>query len=1097
MDPTGEKGQTEEEESEEDREGAVPFFLPFPEGAPVAEPQGPARPGPTIPKAPAGGPTIPKAPAGGPTIPKAPPDGEGPTIPKAPDGGPTIPKAPLEEATFGGAPPFPAGGFPPPPLGALESDGATPGSGGGRPSVRIPRTVLIVATAVVVVTTAATVVLASRHHPALSLPTVTILSGPCDAGSSPCTTEATTATFRFGASGVSAFALAAGQPLEPVDIARAAAVSGFQCSLDRGAFAACSSPKTFTGLVVGGHHFAVRALGASGASGDATTFDWTVVQPGPLPELRIHDQTLPEGDHGKTSAQITVTLSPASQTTVTVHYATASGTATAGDDFAASSGTLTFLRGQATKTIAVSVIGDTQPEPDEHFSIRLSDPTNAEMATESATVTILDDDRKGHPALRVIDQSVPEGNSGTTHAQVTVTLTPPSQTAVTVRWATVSGTATAGRDFASDSGTLTFHKGQATKTITVSVIGDTQPESTERFSIKLSHSTGAEIATNGATVTILDDDIPALSISDRTVKEENSGTTPAQLTVTLSPASPDTVTVQWNTASGTATAGKDFAADSGRLTFLPGQTTQTLTVSVIGDTQPETDERFSVQLSNATKAQVTRESATVTIQDDDATTLRINGGSMTEGDQGTRAAMVQVTLSPAGPDTVTVHWATEGGSATAGKDFRSDSGTLTFLHGQTTQNISVAVIGDTQVEDNETFKVILSSSINARIGAPSATVTILNDDVPAVTISGTAVPEGDSGTTPATVTVTLSSSSPKPVTVHYSLAGGTATAGKDFQADSGQVSFPSGQTTETITVHVIGDTDVEDDEALTVNLSNANNATITDPSAIVTIRNDDVPSISIGDASRTEGNSGTTAVTVTVSLSSPSPKSVSVHLDTADGTATAGKDYQSASAPVIFSPQQTSKPVTLTVIGDTVVEDDETFTVNLSGAVNAKIADPSATVTILNDDIPTFTITGTSVQETNSGTTASVKVTLSPASPKTVTVDYATKDGTATAGSDYVAKSGILTFTSGHTSQTITISVIGDTTQEPDETFSVNLSNATNGAKIGTPSATVTIINDDFPIPRPAAGGGRWPTGLGSPVRAQPRLDARLDRLAP
>jgi hypothetical protein len=1111
MDPTGEQGQNEEEESEEDRDRAVPFFPPFPEGAPPAEPQGPARPGPTIPKAPAGGPTIPNAPPGGPTIPKSPPDGGGPTIPRAPNGGPsipkaprggpTIPKAPLDEPPLGGAPPLPAeGGFPPPPPGALGSNGGTPGPGGDRPRVRIPRAVLIVAATVVVVTTAATVVLASRHHPALSLPTVTILSGPCEASASPCTTDSTTATFRFGAPGASAFALAADQPLGPVDVVRTAAVSGFQCRLDGGTFARCSSPKTFTRLAVGGHRFSVRAVGKSGTTGDATTFGWTVGQPGPLPELRINDQTVPEGDHGKTSARITVTLSPASQTTVTVDYATFGGTATAGKDFTVDSGTLTFHSGETTKTIVVSVIGDTQPEPDEHFSIKLSNPANVTVATAIATVTILDDDRKGHPALRVNDQSVPEGNSATTRAHVTVTLTPPSPATVTVRWATVSGTATAGKDFTSDSGTLTFHRGQASKTITVSVIGDTQPESDEDFSIKLSHPSGAEIATGSATatVTILDDDIPALSITGTSVKEGNGGTAQAQLKVTLSPASPDTVTVQWNTVAGSATAGKDFVSNSGLLTFLKGQTTQTITVSVIGDTAPESDEHFSVQLLSPTKAQVTRGSATVTIQDDDATSLRIENQSVTEGDAGTRTALVKVTLSPASPDTVTVHWATEGGSATAGKDFRSGFGTLTFPRGQTTQNITVTVIGDTQVENDENLFVTLSNPVNARVAAGRATVTIHDNDVPSITIVDTSVPEGDSGTKPATVTVSLSSPSPRSVTVHYSLAGVTATAGKDFQAASGSVTFPSGKTTETITAQVIGDTEVENDETFAVNLSNASNAKIADGSATVTIQDDDIPSITISDTSVPEGDSGTKPATVTVSLSSPSPKSVSVHLATADGTATAGKDYQSVSETVIFSSQQSSKTVTLTVIGDTVVEDDETFMVNLSSPVSARIADGTATVTILNDDIPTFTITGTSVPEGNSGTSpATVQVTLSPASPKTVTVDYATKDGTATAGSDYVAKSGTLTFTSGHTSATITISVIGDTTQESDETFSVNLSNATNGAKIGTGSATVTIKNDDFPIPRPPAAVGHWPIDAGPPGWLQGRIDARLYGLAP
>jgi len=226
------------------------------------------------------------------------------------------------------------------------------------------------------------------------------------------------------------------------------------------------------------------------------------------------------------------------------------------------------------------------------------------------------------------------------------------------------------------------------------------------------------------------------------------------------------------------------------------------------------------------------------------------------------------------------------------------------------------------------------------------------------------------------------------------------------------------------------------------------------------------PSISIGDVSVTEGNSGTTSAAFTVSLSGPSRDTVTVDYATGNGSATtADNDYQSTTGTLTFSPGQTSKTITVLVNGDTKVETDETFVVNLSNPANASITDGQGRGTILNDDttssLPSLSINDVSLTEGNGGTKNFVfTVTLSAASAQTVTVSYATANGTATAGSDYNAASGALTFTPGQTSKTITVAVKGDKVKEPDETIFVNLSGATN-ATISKAQCVGTILNDD------------------------------------
>jgi subtilisin-like proprotein convertase family protein len=228
-----------------------------------------------------------------------------------------------------------------------------------------------------------------------------------------------------------------------------------------------------------------------------------------------------------------------------------------------------------------------------------------------------------------------------------------------------------------------------------------------------------------------------------------------------------------------------------------------------------------------------------------------------------------------------------------------------------------------------------------------------------------------------------------------------------------------------------------------------------------TAANTTLPVLSINDASASEGNLGTNGVTFTVTLAPASSQTVTVNFATSNGTATAGSDYTSTSGTLTFAPGDTSKPINVPAVGDTTVEPNETFTVNLTTPVNATIGDSQGTGTIINDDSPRLAVTDTTVFEGNSGSTnATVNVSLTPSASQTVTVSYATSNGTATSGSDYASTSGTLTFTAGQTSKTINIPILGDTTSEPNETINVTLTSPTN-ATLSDGSGLVTITNDD------------------------------------
>ena len=330
--------------------------------------------------------------------------------------------------------------------------------------------------------------------------------------------------------------------------------------------------------------------------------------------------------------------------------------------------------------------------------------------------------------------------------------------------------------------------------------------------------------------------------------------------------------------------------------------------------------------------------------------------------------------------------------------------------------------------------------------------------LPSLTIDDVTVTEGNGGTTPAVFTVHLSAASATAVTVSYATAGGTATSGADFTATSGTLTIAAGALTGTITVPVVGDLLNEANETFTVTLSGASGATIADAVGVGTIVNDDpVPTLSIDNVSVTEGNAGTTTATFTVSLSAASGQTVSVTAATTNATATAGSDYTAGTWGLTFAPGVTTRPVSVTVIGDRVYEADETFVVNLSGAVNATIADAQGVGTILNDDLAGFSVGDVDVVEPVSGTRNAVfTVTLSPTVGTSASVSYATTGLTATSGVDFTAASGTLTFAAGVSSQTFNVPILADTVKEGTETFRVDLSNAT-GAAIADAQGTGSI----------------------------------------
>lgn len=222
------------------------------------------------------------------------------------------------------------------------------------------------------------------------------------------------------------------------------------------------------------------------------------------------------------------------------------------------------------------------------------------------------------------------------------------------------------------------------------------------------------------------------------------------------------------------------------------------------------------------------------------------------------------------------------------------------------------------------------------------------------------------------------------------------------------------------------------------------------------------PLLSIADAGLVEGNSGTTNLNFNLRLAEPSQNKVKVYFGTSDGTAVGGEDYQTTTGSVTFNPGETNQTILVPVYGDALYESNDTFFVNLSNAVNATIIRSQAVGTITNDDsLPGLTIANVSVLEGDDGDTSALfSLSLTAPSQKPSSVSYATSDGSATAGLDYVASSGRVTLLPGETNLTLTVPVIGNKLLQSNRTFLINLSVPVNTYFIRS-QGVGTIIDDD------------------------------------
>ena len=886
---------------------------------------------------------------------------------------------------------------------------------------------------------------------------------------------------------------------------------------------------------------------------NGSSSDYTVT---PAATITIKDSTRGElsiaGPTGNVSeggdAVFAVTLSKQVDAEVQVAWSAPLGTdAAEGSDLSVTSGTVTFAANSAagaTQTITITATDDNLSETSEGFTVTLGTITSTvssqlslKSGAKSATATISESD----PIIVSISgpDLVDEGDATSSY---TVSLSPSGVTPtadLTVNYATRNGTATAGSDYTATSGTLTFTSAAAgSQTFTVSTTEDSIDEGTgETFTVSISSPSGGggpspSLGTSKSVSTTISDDDTAsditLSASPSTLGEDDSETT-ITVTAKLNGGTlPSDTVVTINPLTGGATKGTDYSVTAAlsSITISANSSTGvgTLKITPVDDSVVEGDETITIP-GSTTVTGLLVSSASVTLTDDDKTTTEAPGdkdtaelsitGPASNVAEGSNAEFT-VTLSKQVDAEVQVAWSAPlGTDAAEGSDLSVTSGTVTFAANSAagaTQTITITATDDNLSETSEGFTVTLgtitstvSSQLSLKSGAKSATATISESDPIIVSISGPdLVDEGDAT---SSYTVSLSPSGVTPtadLTVNYATRNGTATAGSDYTATSGTLTFTSAAAgSQTFTVSTTEDSiDEGTGETFTVSISSPSGgggptpSLGTSKSVTTTITDDDrTPVGEPGDPSDpgellknavlsitgpasevAEGSDASFTVTLSRSLGVPVAVAWSAPLSTDTAI---GADLSVTSGTVTFAADTSpgaTQTITITATDDALSETSEDFTVTL-GKITSTLAHlvfmdnngSSATATISKSDPITIDFSGPTLVDEGDATTI-YTVSLSPSGVKpseTLTVSYNTANGTATAGADYTATSGTVTFTEAAPgSQRFTVQTTEDTIDEgTGETFTVSISSPTGGGgdtpSLGTSSKTTTITDDD------------------------------------
>jgi len=560
-----------------------------------------------------------------------------------------------------------------------------------------------------------------------------------------------------------------------------------------------------------------------------------------------------------------------------------------------------------------------------------------------------------------IDDVVVNEEDGT--AVLNICLDEATTVDVTVDFATGNNSALQGSDYVTQSGTVTIEAGELCATVTIELVDDANPESTEELTVNLSNPTNGELTDDEGTITILDTDviIPGISIDDVVVNEED-GT--ATLKICLDEATTVDVTVDYATGDDSALQGSDYVTQSGTVTIEAGELCAMVVIDLIDDAAPEDTEVLVVDLSNPSNSEIVDEQGTVTILDTDVITPTITIDDVVVNEEdGTAVLTICSDVTSLG--LIVVNYTTTDGSAVEGVDYVDVSGVAVITPGELCTTVVIDIIDDENSEDTEVLTVVLSDLNNGVIGDDEGTVTILDTDVEVCeAIAGTmladqAEVEYVGGDVVISATPNGGAVIPADFTQIFVLTQGDdlviIDAGADAQftvSELGKYTIHSlvyNPSTLDLSIVQFGTTTGFDVNGLLQQGGGDICAALDVAGAMIfLVEPTPLPNLGINDITVNEED-GT--ATLEICLDAVSDEAITVDFATADGSANEGSDYTGVSGSVTIEAGELCADVIVAILDDENPETTEELVVNLSNPTGAEIADDQGTVTILDTDV--------------------------------------------------------------------------------------------------------------------------------------------------
>ncbi len=778
----------------------------------------------------------------------------------------------------------------------------------------------------------------------------------------------------------------------------------------------------------------------------------------------------------------TFTLTRTGATTAALNVVVAySGTATNTADYTTLATTVTIPANQSSLVLTLTPVNDTAIEGPEDATITIS--SNAayvrDASAQTATINITDDDT---PVVSVTALDADASEAARDPGVVLITRTGSTAATLTVYYG-LSGRALHGTDYVALPGQITFPIGAVSVPVVITPydddLGEPDPESVtfnlttydNKYSLGTSFSATVNIADN--------DDTPVVSVRASASPTE-PGTAGSVIFRAIASATGNIV-VHY-TISGTATAGSDFTAPSGTVTISAnGSTDVTVSIPILDDAIPEDTETIVVTITPDPAYRIYNDgTAILRLKDDDSgERVMVSTWNDSPSEAGATGRFYFSRAGTAGD--LVVNYAIFG-TADSATDYTGLTGSVTIPDTLGGADVTITPINDALAEGTETVTVTVLPGAGYGVELPDSATLYIADNETLTTTVGFAAATGATTEAPGAlgefrdIPVTLNAASANAVTVEYSGGGGTA-AGDDTDwalADAangnaiiprGVLTFPPGTTSQNIRIRVKNDGVTEGNETALITLRNARFAGIGTATHTLTISDANNPvarvRMLVSSSTRAEQDGTEPLLMAVLDRALTGPATVQF---TVGGTATAGSDFTLAPGTITFAAGETVKLLPLTILQDATIEPLETIVVTLTNPTNSELGAPlTHTVTLRDSVVSAVTISANAAEVVEDAGSVQFTVTRAGAGNAfPLTVSY-TVSGTASIGTDYAAPTGTVVIPTGADSAPLSIALVDDTVEEPDETIIVTISpDAAYGLGAVT-QATTTVLDDDAP----------------------------------